>query len=182
MPAFRKIFKKLIFKSLFEYLDESKWLSKQPGFRPNDSWLNPLLSIVHDIYTAFDADLTLEVRGVLLDMSKPFDKVDMRNIIYNPRQGDISGEALALINSFLNIRFQYVKINVRSSNWLPVKSSVWQGSILGPLFFLVYIHDLSDKITSTAKLFADDTSFFSVVNDPNISANELNKDLISEWA
>ena len=66
-----------------------------------------------DIYTAFDADLTLEVRGVLLDMSKPFDKVDMKNIIYNTRQGDTSDEALALINSFLNKRFQHVKMIIK---------------------------------------------------------------------
>ena len=66
-----------------------------------------------DIYTAFDADLTLEVRGVLLDMSKPFDKVDMRNIIYNTRQVDTSDEALALINSFLNKRFQHVKMIIK---------------------------------------------------------------------
>ena len=65
-----------------------------------------------------------------------------------------------------------------------MKPSVPQGSILGPLFFLVHIDDLSEKNTSTVKLFANDTSLFSGVNDPNISANELNKDLelISEWA
>ena len=65
-----------------------------------------------------------------------------------------------------------------------MEAGVLQGSILGPLFFLLYIIDLSEKITSTVKHFADDTSLFSAVNDPNISANELNKDLklISEWA
>ena len=59
-----------------------------------------------------------------------------------------------------------------------------QGSILGLLFFLIYINDLSDDLVSTIKLFADDTSLFSVVHDSNISANELNNDLqkISEWA
>ena len=68
-------------------------------------------------------------------------------------------------------------------NWLPVKVGVPQWSILGPFFFLIYINDLSDNLLSTVKLFADDT-LFSVINDSNISANELNKALqkISEWA
>ena len=91
-------------------------------------------------------------------------------------QVGISGEALPLINSFLNNRFQRVILNGQSSNWVPVKAGVPQRSILGPLFFLVYINDLSEKITSAVRLFADDTSFFSVVNGPNISANELKKD------
>ena len=71
-----------------------------------------------------------------------------------------------------------------SSNWLPVKAGVPQGSILDPLFFLLYINDLSENITSTVQIFEDDASLFSVVNDPTISANELNKDLelISERA
>ena len=75
-------------------------------------------------------------------------------------------------------------LNDQMSEWLPVKSGVPQGSILGPLFFLIYINDLSDNLLSTVKLFSDDTSFFSVVNDSNISANELNKGLqkLSEWA
>ena len=62
LPVFGKIFEKLIFKSLFEYLDEHKLLSEhQSGFRPNDSYEDQLLSTVHDIYTDFDDDLTLEV-------------------------------------------------------------------------------------------------------------------------
>ena len=66
---------------------------------------------------------------------------------------------------------------VRRQNGLP------QGFILGPLSFLIYIDDLSDDLVSTIKLFEDDTSLFSVINDSTISANELNNDLqkISEW-
>ena len=121
---------------------------------------------------------------MFLDMSKAFDKVLHEGSIYKLRQVGICGDALALISSFLNSRLQHVILNGQSSNWLPVKAGVLQGSILGPLSFLVYIKDLSEKITSTVKLFADDTSLFLVVNDPNISANELDKDLelISEWA
>ena len=78
---FGEILEKLIFKSLFEYLDEQKLLSEhQSRFRPNKSCIYQLLSIVHDVYTAFHADPTLEVRGVFLDMSKALDKVfGMRN-------------------------------------------------------------------------------------------------------
>ena len=60
---------------------------------------------------------------------------------------------------------------------VPVKAGVLQGSILGPLFFLIYINDLSENIESTVKPFADDTSLFSVVHDNNTSAEVLNRDL-----
>ena len=68
-------------------------------------------------------------------------------------------------------------------SWTNVLAGVPQGSILGPLFFLIYINDLSDDLSSNPKLFVDDTSLFSVVHDKNISAKELNNDLqkISNW-
>ena len=112
LPVFGKIFEKLIFKSLFEYLNEDKLLSEhQSGFKPNDSCTNQLLSIVHDIYTAFDDDPALEVRGVFLDMSKAFDKVWHEGLIYKLSQVDFSGEAMALISNFLNNRFQRAILN-----------------------------------------------------------------------
>ena len=75
-------------------------------------------------------------------------------------------------------------LNGQTSEWLSVKAHASQGPILVPFFPLVFINDLSDNLLSPVKLFADDISSFSVVNDSNISANELNKDLqkISEWA
>ena len=75
-------------------------------------------------------------------------------------------------------------MNGKSSGWSSVTAGVPQGSVLGPLFFLVYINDLVDNISSDAKLFADDTSLFTVVYDVDVAADKLNRDLevISNWA
>ena len=81
----------------------------------------------------------------------------------------VTGLPLELIQSFLSHRFQRVVLNGQSSTWLPVTAGVPQGSILGPLLFLIYINDLSNNLSSTTKLFADDTSLFSVLNDVNLS-------------
>ena len=75
-------------------------------------------------------------------------------------------------------------LNDQCSNWSSVLAGVPQGSILGPLLFLICINDLPDGLESSVKLFADDTSLFSTIYDPNISADQLDKDLkkISDWA
>ena len=93
-------------------------------------------------------------------------------------------ENLSLIKRFLKNRKQRVVLNGQSSSWTNVLAGVPQGSIRGLLFFLIYIKDLSDDLSSNPKLFADDTSLFSVVHDKNTSAKELNNDLwkISNWA
>ena len=96
----------------------------------------------------------------------------------------VTGLPLKLIQSFLNNKFQRVVLNGQTSAWTAVLAVVPQGSILGPLFFLIYINDLAKSILSTAKLFADDTSIFFVANDINVSADQMNKDLdkISLWS
>ena len=110
-------------------------------------------------------------------MSKAFDKVWHHGLIFKLQSVWVSDSLMNLIESFLSNRFQRVLLNGQTSKWLPVKAGVPQGSILGPLFFLIYINDLSDELVSTVKLFADDTSLFSVVCDSNISAYELNNDM-----
>ena len=89
-----------------------------------------------------------------------------------------------VIHSFLNDRHQGVVINGQCSNWSKIKAGVPQGSILGPLLFLVYINDLPEGLTTNAKLCADDTSLFSVVHDSTLSSVSFNNDLlkISQWA
>ena len=95
----------------------------------------------------------------------------------------ICGEYLGLIDSFLSERFQRVLLNGLASKWSQIKAGVPQGSVLGPLLFLVYINDLPEGLTSNVKLFADDTSIFSVVRDSSSSSLSLNEDLskISQW-
>ena len=78
---------------------------------------------------------------------------------------------------FLSNRHQLVVLNGQASSWANVKAGVPQGSMLGPLFFLIYINDLSENLKSTVKRFEDDTSRILVVKDPNTSAEILNHDL-----
>ena len=100
------------------------------------------------------------------------------------KQNGISGNLLNVIANFLCQRKQRVVLNGQHSSWTNIEAGVPQGSILGPLFFLVYINDLSDGLTSNPKLFADDTSLFFFIHNINSTANDLNSDLmkISNWA
>ena len=157
---------------------------KQSGFRPGDSTVNQLLSITHEIYKAFDSNPPLDVRSVYLDISNAFDRVWHDGLIFKLRKCGIDGKLLDVIVSFLNDRQQRTIINGESSSWKNIVAGVPQGSILGPLFFLVYINDLPDGLKSNVRIFADDTSLFSVVNNLHTSANDINHDLnmIKKWA
>ena len=148
--------------------------SNQSGFKPSNSWINQLLSITNEIYNSFDE--RLEVRSVFLDISKTFDKVWHDGIIFKLAQNDISGNLLNLLRDFLIERKQWIVLNGQFSTWKNVNAGVPQGSILGPLLFLIYTNDLTEGLPSNAKLFADDTSLFSLTHDIQTSANNLNKD------
>ena len=183
LPICGKILERLMYNSLFEFFIANELTSSnQSGFKPGDSGINHLLFITHEIYKSFDDGY--EVRDVLLDISKAFDKVWHKELIYKLKQNGVSGNLLNLIIDFLDARKQRVVLNGQYSSWASVKSEVPQGSILGPLFFLTFINDLSDYLVSNPKLFADDTSLFSVVQDITLSAKNLNDDLkkINKWA
>ena len=185
LPICSKISEKVIFNSLFKYLDDSNLLtSNQSGFRTGDSCAHQLLSITYEIYKAFDASPWLDVRGVFLDLSKPFGRVWYDGLMYKLKSLGICGNYYWLIHSFLSDRHQRVVLNGQSSNWSHIKAGVPQGSVLGPLIFLVYINDLPEGLTTSAKIFADDNSLFSVVHDSGASSASLNDNLvkISRWA
>ena len=136
------------------------------------------------MYHAFNCNPSLEVRGIFSDLPKAFDKAWHQGLLFKLESFGIRGKLLNLLEDYLSNRFQRLVLNGQESSWLPVKAGVQQGSILGPLLFLIYINDLPDWLNSIAKLFADDTSLFSIVQDPNESAKYLNLDLsvISQWA
>ena len=185
LPVLAKVYERIIFKNLYNYLISNNLITKnQSGFRPGDSCTNQLLSLVHEIQNAFDHKKCLEVRSVFLDMSKAFDKVWHEGLIFKLKQNGIDGNLLKLFQNYLTNRKQRVVLNGQESQWGNIKAGVPQGSVLGPLLFLVYINDLEEGINSFIKFFADDTSIFSIVHDPQISAEELNHDLqlINNWA
>ena len=154
-----------MFQEMFQFFIENKLPSSQSGFKPVDSCINQLLSITHEIYSSFDEGL--EVRSVFLNISKAFDKVWHDGIVFQLTQNGMSGNLLQPLRNFLNERKQWVVLNGQFFSWKNVNAGVPQGSILGPLLFLIYINGLTEGFSSNAKLFADDT----------LSANNLNKDL-----
>ena len=89
----------------------------------------------------------------------------------------ILGNLFNLYENYLSGRLQRVVLNGQTSSWRPALAGVPQGSILGPLLFLVYINDLPNELKSNGKLFADDMSLFSIVKDKQEKANILNHDL-----
>ena len=183
----------LYFRFVVKYLKDlflTKCLSISPltnSPRKTSPVSNPVIPVSTNCYrlpTKFLHLLIMDVRSVFLDISKAFDKVWHEGLIFKLKQNDISRELRHILFDFLSNRKQRVVPNGRNSSWTNVHAGVPQGSLLGPLLFLIYINDLSDNLTSNAKLFADDTSLFSVVHDVNTSAKELNDDLkkINDWA
>ena len=182
--VFGKIFEKITFNEIYSFLDREKLLNtNQSGFRPFDSCINQLLTLTHEIFSAFDCNPSQEVRSIFLDISRAFDKVWHEGLLYKLKSFGISGNLLNLIKHYLTDRSQRVLLNGQCSNWQPILAGVPQGSILGPLFFLMYINDLPDGLKSNVKLFADNTSLFSVVKNKEESASDVTNDLdmISKW-
>ena len=146
----------------------------QSSFKPGNSCINQLLAITHEIYKFFNA--FLDVRAVVLVISKAFDKVWHQGLLYKMKQNGISGNLLETLTDFLKHQKQRVILNGQNSSWENVEAGVPQGSVLSPLLFLIYINDLPDNLSTNVKLFADDTLLFSVVHNIPTSSCDLYDD------
>ena len=180
LPICSKIFEKLIFDSIYDLINKNNLFNNSKSrFRSSDSCIHQSIAITHNIFSAFVANPSLEVRDVFLDLFKAFDRVWHDDLLYN----GIDSSLFKLIKSFLNNRCQRVVLNGLSSVWKSVTAGVAQGSVLGSLF-LIYINDLPPGLTTNVKLFADDNSLFSVISNTSVSASRLNNDLVKirEWA
>ena len=143
-----------------------------------------MAKLTHHIFKGFDANPPLDTRGVFLDISKAFDRVWHEGLLFKLKAYGVSGSLLNLLRDLLTGRVQRVVLNGHNSIWKIIKAGVPQGSILGPLLFLIFINDLPTNLETNTKIFADDTSLFSLVLNQIDSASKLNRDLlrISDWA
>ena len=183
LNALDKVTERVIFKHLYNYLRDSNILTPlQSGFIPKDSTINQLTFLYDKFCQALDDGK--EVRVVFCDISKAFDRVWHAGLLCKLEAVGVSGNLLLWFRSYLSNRRQRVVLPGVHSNWNYIKAGVPQGSILGPLLFLLYINDIVNDIGSHIRLFADDTSLYIVVENPDEAAELLNADLdkITTWA
>ena len=136
-----KFFKKILCNSIFEFVQENCLLcDNQSGFRLSDSCEYQLFSIVYDIYASFDCNLSKDVRGIFLDITKAFDRVWHKGLICKMKCIGMTGMPLKLLQSFLQNRHQQVLLNGQCLSGAPVFCWCTPGFYIGPLFFLIYIY------------------------------------------
>ena len=178
-----KVMERIVFKYTFNFLRDNLVISAhQSGFMPGDSTVNQLLLLYHELCLAIDEQK--EVRVIFLDISKAFDKVWHDGLLYKMKKNGITGNLFYWFRDYLSNRKQRVVINGKSSDWGNINAGVPQGSVLGPLLFLIFINDIVDIVNSKIKLFADDTSLYLNVDHPFTAAATLNSDLssIDDWS
>ena len=124
--------------------------------------------------------------GVFLDLSKAFDQVWHAGLLWKLNYIDIQGKLFQNLWSYLGDRRQFVVLNGHKSGCKTINAGFPQGSVLGPLLFLMYVNDITDKLQNMTYLFADDTSLFCLVLNNNVinAVNIINSDLrnLDRWA
>ena len=178
-----KLQEKVIFKHLYNFLQFNKLISPvQSGFRPGDSTVNQLIHIYHIISGALDKNK--DVRLVFCDISKAFDRVWHKGLLFKLSKIGVKGKLLEWFTDYLSDRQQRVTLQGHTSNWKSIRAGVPQGSVLGPLLFLIYINDIVSNLQCSARLFADDTTLYIDYEDAQVGANALNQDLesVKRWA
>ena len=173
-----------VFKYVFNFFRDTGAISiKQSGFKPGDSTVYQLTHLYHIFSEALDKQK--DVRLVFCDISKAFDRVWHPGLLSKLSKVGIVGKLLLWFQNYLSDRSQRVVVNGQESSWGSITAGVPQGSVLGPLLFLIYINDITDVVEhSQVRLFADDTILYLFVDNPATTAEALNEDLrhITEWA
>ena len=157
-----KTFERIIRDRLVDHLENNNLLhNSQHGFRKQRSCLTNLIEFFEGVTDCFDQTRTVDV--IYLDFQKAFDKVPHQRLVAKLRAHGIQGNLLRWIHAWLTNRRQRVIVKNTASEWSSVSSRVPQGSVLGPVLFLIYVNDIDNGILSKISKFADDTKLYHKV-------------------
>ena len=177
LSIFSKIFEKVMHQRMYKFLETYEILfCMQFGFRTGHSTDHALISLTETIKSSLDKGRV--GCGIFIDLQKAFDTVNHDILLKKLEHYGIRGIALNWFKSYLKNRKQYVSLNGHSSSFREISCGVPQGSVLGPLLFLIYINDLtnSSKFFSFF-LFADDTNIYCESDDPALLTRKVNREL-----
>ena len=176
-----KVLERIVFAHIIDFVSNSI-SPMQFGFLQNHSTLQQLLVFLRDIYNSFTHNTPTDV--LYLDFKKAFDSVSHNELLFKLWRFGITGNLWKWFKAYLSHRHQCVSLNNSTSNTLPVISGVPQGSILGPVLFLIFVNDLPPTVSSSSLyLFADDTKCLSHINNLGDSLSlqdDLN--LLTSWS
>ena len=177
-----KLLEKIIREAIFNHLETNDLLTEfQHGFVSRRSCVTNLLGVIDDwTRTLEEGD---PVDAVYLDFSKAFDSVPHARLLKKMDAYGIRGKLLGWIRDFLIGRKQRMKINGSVSNWKDVTSGVPQGSVLGPVLFVLFINDLPEVVENTCSMYADDTKIYAPIhNDGDVTSLQRDLDNLVCWA
>ena len=178
-----KLMERCVYKYMCNFFVSNDIIyQKQSGFLKGHSTVHQLIDIYHQVVSSLDSNQNTCM--VFCDISKAFDRVWHKGLLFKLQQNGINGCLLNWIKSYLSNRQQAVFVGTAKSKLMNVKAGVPQGSVLGPLLFLIYVNDISENLLSISRLFADDTSLACSAAAVQDIQGILNHDLlmISYWA
>jgi retron-type reverse transcriptase len=166
----------IVTKHVMNHLENNKIIYElQHGFRHNRSCETQLRPFIQELSETDNKNIQTDL--IIMDFAKAFDKVPHHRLLYKLNYYGISGPTLHRISAFLTNRTQTVVIDGKTSSTVPVTSGVPQGTVMGPVLFLVYINDLSDYLThSHLSLFADDSIIYMQIKSQH-DCDKLQQDL-----
>ena len=186
LSSFSKKNEKEMYTKIINFLVENNILYRhQYGFRAKHSTIHPVLHLLNHCAEAINSSRSQLTVATFCDLSKAFDTISTDILLHKLNIYGIRGLANKWIESFLTNITQYVNIDSHTSSCLPVRCGVPQGSILGPLLFLIYINNISASTTGNILSFADDTTIFCLSDtDPEHLFHRANISLsaIFNWS